>query len=187
VPRDYATRPYAEVHRRERAVDDDGWIAEFLHRAPMACLATVYDGQPFINTNLFVFDEPARAIYMHGAPVGRTRANVESQERVCFSVSEMGRFVPAPRAFNMGVEYAGVTVFGRARLLDDDAEKERALQMLVDKYFPHLRPDEDYGRSTTEERARTSVYRIEIDDWSGKRKVAEPDHPGAFVYPHSAA
>jgi len=125
-------------------------------------------------------------IYMHGAPVGRTRANVETEERVCFSVSEMGRLVPAPRAFNMSVEYAGVTVFGRALLLDDDAEKERALQMLVDKYFPHLLPGEDYGRSTPDERARTSVYRIEIDHWSGKRKVAEPDHPGAFVYLHAA-
>ncbi len=187
MPRDYAARPYAEVRRRERAVDDDGWIAEFLHRAPMACLATVHDGQPFINSNLFVFDEPAHVIYMHGAPVGRTRANVEVEERVCFSVSEMGRLLPAPIAFNMSVEYAGVTVFGRASLIDDDAEKERVLQALVDKYFPHLRPDEHYGPTTPEERARTSVYRIEIDDWSGKRRIAEPDHPGAFEYPHPAA
>ena len=28
--------------------------------------------------------------------------------------------------------------------------------------------------------------RIEIDDWSGKRRIAEPDHPGAFEYPHPA-
>jgi len=26
------------------------------------------------------------------------------------------------------------------------------------------------------------VYRIDIDEWSGKQKVAPSDHPGAFLY-----
>jgi len=77
---------------------------------PFGTLATVYEGQPFINTNLFVFDEAAHVIYMHTANVGRTRANVEAEERVCFSVSEMGRLLPADTALEFSVEYAGVVV-----------------------------------------------------------------------------
>lgn len=180
---DDATGRYAEVRRRDRAVDDDAWIATLLQRAPMGCLATLHDGQPFINMNLFVFDERARVIYMHTAGAGRTRANAEREERVCFSVSEMGRLLPAESAFNMSVEYAGVVVFGRASIVRDGAEQERALQMLVDRYFPHLRPGDDYRPISAEDRARTSVYRIEIDDWSGKRREAEPDFPGAFRWP----
>jgi hypothetical protein len=30
-------------------------------------------------------------------------------------------------------------------------------------------------------------YRITIDKWSGKQKVAPADHPGAFVRPAAAA
>ena len=33
-----------------------------------------------------------------------------------------------------------------------------------------------------EELARTSVYRIEIKSWSGKKKAVEADFPGAFLY-----
>jgi len=33
-----------------------------------------------------------------------------------------------------------------------------------------------------EELARTSVYRIEITSWSGKKKAVEADFPGAFFY-----
>jgi len=184
MPKDYTALPYTQVRRADRAVEDEGWIKTLLHRAPIGSLATVYDGQPFINANLFVYDEPAHAIYMHTARVGRTRANVEQDERVCFSVSEMGRLLPAPEALEFSVEYAGVVVFGRACIIGDAGESKRALQMLLDKYAPHLRPGLDYRPTTDEELARTAVYKIEIEEWSGKKKEVAPDFPGAFYYGH---
>ncbi len=174
--------PFAEVRRRDRAVTDEGWIRALLRRAPFGTLATVRDGQPFVNMNIFVYDETAHAIYLHTARAGRTRANVEMNECVCFSVSEMGRLLPAPTALHFSVEYAGVVVFGRARVVEDEAEAERALQQLLDKYAPHLRPGRDYRPIQPEELAVTSVYRIDIDQWSGKQKVAPADHPGAYLY-----
>jgi len=94
----------------------------------------------------------------------------------------MGRLLPAPPALHFSVEYAGVVVFGRAHIIEDNAEAERALQQLLDKYAPHLRPGRDYRPIQPEELAVTSVYRITIDEWSGKQKVAAADHPGAFLY-----
>ncbi len=176
------TPPRAEVRRRDRAVADEGWIRDLLRRAPFGTLATARDGQPFLNTNLFVYDEAAHALYLHTARAGRTRGNVEAEERVCFGVSEMGRLLPAPEALHFSVEYAGVVVFGRARVLADEAEATRALQQLLDKYAPHLRPGRDYRPIQPEEVAATAVYRIDIDEWSGKQKVAPADHPGAFRY-----
>lgn len=182
MARDYAAQPLNAVRRADRAVEDDGWIVEMLTRCAVGALATVHDGQPFINSNLFVYDPAAHAIYMHTARVGRTRANVQQSERVCFSVSEMGRLLPAEEALEFSVEYAGVAVFGRASIIHDPAEARRALQLLLDKYFPHLKPGQHYRPTTDDELARTSVYRIAIDSWSGKRKAVEPDFPGAFYY-----
>ena len=125
----------------------------------------------------------AHAIYVHTARVGRTPANIEREERVCFSVSEMGRLLPAEHALKFSVEYAGVTVFGRARVLSDAAETRHGLQLLLDKYFPHLRPGRDYRAITDDELARTAVYRIEIEHWSGKAKAERADFSGAFHYP----
>ncbi len=175
-------RPRAEVRRHDRTVTDEGWIRAFLKRAMFGTLATVHDGQPFVNMNIFVYDETANALYLHTARAGRTRGNVEADGRVCFGVGEMGRLLPADTAMHFSVEYAGVVVFGRARVVDDDAEAERALQQLLDKYAPHLRPGRDYRPIQPEELAVTSVFRIDIDEWSGKRKVAPADHPGAFLY-----
>ncbi len=180
--KDYLNMPINMVRRSDRAVEDEDWIREFLHRAPMGTLATVYNGQPFINSNLFVYDEAKNTIYMHTARLGRTRSNVEQEEKVCFSISEMGRLLPADEALEFSVEYGGVVVFGRASLVSDVAEAKIALQMLLDKYAPHLKPDVHYRPTTDAELARTAVYRIMIESWSGKRKQVAADFPGAFFY-----
>jgi nitroimidazol reductase NimA-like FMN-containing flavoprotein (pyridoxamine 5'-phosphate oxidase superfamily) len=179
--KDDARRPLEKIRRGDRAMDD-AWIRTFLQRAPFGSLATARDGQPFIVTRNFAYDEAAHAIYLHGAVGGRTRENVDADGRICFAASEMGRLLPADRAMGFGVEYAGVVVFGRAALVTDDAEARRGLQLLLNKYFPHLRPGDDYTPTTDRDLEVTAVYRIDIESWSGKEARAEADHPGAFFH-----
>lgn len=181
--KDSDTLPINAVRRSDRAVTDEEWIKERLRSAPFGVLATVYNGQPFMNPNIFVYDEADHAIYMHTAWIGRTRSNVEHDGRVCFSVSEMGRLLPADTALEFSVEYSSVVVFGHARIIEDQDEAARALQKLLDKYVPHLRPGKQYRPIQDDELKRTSVYRIDIDSWSGKRKAVRDDFPGAYFWP----
>jgi nitroimidazol reductase NimA-like FMN-containing flavoprotein (pyridoxamine 5'-phosphate oxidase superfamily) len=180
------THLYATVLRRDRAVHDEAWIRQALRVAPFGFLATVNDGVPFINGNLFVFDEEAHCIYMHTARRGRTRTNVSASEStndaVCFMIAEMGRLLPADRAKEFSVEYAGVVVFGRGSIITDPVKSERALQRLLDKYFGHLQPGRDYAGITPVELRQTTTYEIAIDQWSGKRKIAPVEVDGAFSY-----
>jgi nitroimidazol reductase NimA-like FMN-containing flavoprotein (pyridoxamine 5'-phosphate oxidase superfamily)/predicted N-acetyltransferase YhbS len=182
MTKDYGTVSYTHVRRNDRAVQDSKWIKALLRQAAFGTLATNYQDQPFINSNLFVYDEPGNIIYLHTASVGRTRANVEKNERVCFSVSQMGRLLPADVALEFSVEYAGVAVFGYAQIVSDAAEAKHGLQLLLDKYAPHLRPGRDYRPITSGELKRTTVYRIEIHEWSGKKKEVAAEFPGAYYY-----
>jgi nitroimidazol reductase NimA-like FMN-containing flavoprotein (pyridoxamine 5'-phosphate oxidase superfamily) len=181
------SQPFTRIGRQDRAVEDEAWIRALLHRAPWGVLATTFREQPFINSNLFAFDEAAHALYLHTAREGRTRTNIEQNGRVCFSVSEMGRLLPADKALEFSVEYAGVVVFGHATIVNDEAEARHGLQLLLDKYAPHLRPGRDYRPITDDELARTAVYRIHIEEWSGKKKEAAFDFPGAFAYEQRVA
>ena len=181
MPKDYHALPPTQLRRIDRAVADEQWIVDLLRRAPVAVLATVFDGQPFLNTNLFVYDEADHAIYLHTARTGRTRNNVGADERVCLSVYEMGRLLPHHLAMEFSVEYASVNGFGRAGIVEGEAAKH-GLQLLLDKYFPHLQPGRDYQPIIPAELKRTSVYHIQIDSWSGKQKQAAADFPGAFRY-----
>lgn len=174
---------WARVRRRDRAIEDDAWIAAALRDALVGRLATVHDGRPFLNANLFVYDPDRHAIYLHTARRGRTRDNVEAAPPTpaCFEVSEMGRILPADEALEFSVEYAGVVVFGDIVVVDDEVEAERALQALLDKAAPHLRPGRDYRAIQPDELRRTSVFRLDVRSWSGKRKVVGDAFPGAFL------
>ncbi len=182
MPRNFDSLPPHTVTRTDREVTDEAWIKRLLRLAPMGILATQRGGQPFVNSNLFVYDESAHAIYFHTAKVGRTRSNIERDERVCFTVTTMGRLLPASEALEFSVEYSGVVVFGRARVVEDQEEARWFLQRLLDKYAPHLKAGKDYRPPIDEEIKRTTVYHIAIDSWSGKKKEAEPEFPGAYRY-----
>jgi len=158
------------MRRADRAITDDAEIGELLRRADICRIATSLYDQPFISANTFWYD--GERIFFHTATEGRTLTNVEHNPRVCLEVDWVGRWLPATTALAFSVEYTGVVVFGRARLLDDPIEKERALQGLLDKYFPDLKPGVNYRPMTTEELEVTAVFAIDIEAWSAKRKVA---------------
>jgi nitroimidazol reductase NimA-like FMN-containing flavoprotein (pyridoxamine 5'-phosphate oxidase superfamily) len=191
MPRDWSAGAPAAVRRADRAVEDDAWIRATLDAAHFGMLATVADGRPFLNANLFVYDPEAHAIYLHTARVGRTAANVDAAAPAgapaCFGVFRMGRMLPAPEALEFSVEYEGVTAFGTARRVDDPVEAERALQRLLDRYAPHLRPGKNYRGITPEELERTAVWRVDIESWAGKRKAVADDFPGAYTFPMAVA
>ncbi len=181
MPRSYLQQAPNEVRRKDRA-KEDAWIIEFIKIAPFGVFAFSHEGQPFVNSNIFCYDSERHAIYFHTAREGRTRSILEENPKTCFSISEMGRLLPAKEALEMSVEYKGVAAFGSARVVDGQEEAFAALQKLLDKYFTHLTPGKDYRPTTTEEWKRTAVYRMDIEFWSGKQKEAAADFPGAFLY-----
>ena len=173
--------PINQPLRKDRAKDDT-WIRAYLQRVPFGTLATEYEGQPFIKPTLFVYAETENAIYIHGALAGRMRSNIELNPRVSFCIAEMGRLLPADTAMEVGVEYASVVVFGRAEVLTEVDQARHGLQLLLDRYFSHLKPGVDYREIIQEELDITAVYRIRIVSWSGKEDRAREDFPGAFSY-----
>ena len=173
----------SQVRRRDRG-KDEAWVRSFVEAAPFGFLATVDEsGQPFLNSNLFVYDGDRHCIYLHTHRTGRTRDNVSGGDKVAFSAAAMGRLLPAPEALEFSVEYSGVVAFGHGRIVEDEAEARGALQMILDKYAPHLAPGRDYRPTTDDELKRTAVYRIDVETWSGKQKEVEEDFPGAFELP----
>jgi hypothetical protein len=151
--------PINQPLRKDRA-KDDAWIRSYLKRVPFGMIATEFEGQPFLKPTLFVFAEEENAIYIHGALVGRMRTNIEHNPRVSFSVAEMGRLLPADTAMEVGVEYASVVVFGKAEVIADASQAKYGLQLLLDRYFPHLKPGVDYREIIPQELDITSVWAI---------------------------
>jgi nitroimidazol reductase NimA-like FMN-containing flavoprotein (pyridoxamine 5'-phosphate oxidase superfamily) len=163
----------ANEQRIPKHARGDAWTRDFLRQARVGHIATRWDDQPFITPTTFWYDEERHEIVFHSNIVGRIRANIERHERVCFEASECGRFLPSNVALEFSNQYRSVTAFGTARILEDVEEKRRALYGLIAKYFPRMRAGEEFRPITDKELARTSVYAIAVESWSGKENWKE--------------
>src|SRR5690606_9761386 len=128
------------------------------HRGNIARIASRFDTQPFINTTTYFYDQTNQRIIFHSNIAGRIRANIVAYPEVCVEVSEFGKLLPSNIALEFSLQYRSVLVFGKAYLIEDEAEKKKALHQLIEKYFGDMQIDQDYRSATDKELKRTSVY-----------------------------
>ena len=117
--------------------------------------------------------EEKNALYFHGAKVGRLRANIDLNPQVSINVFEMGQLVPDEKAVEFGLDYQSVTIFGTAVELTDKDEILFGLEALMEKFFYMFESGKDYTPIQAEDLIRTGVYKIEIDEWSGKELTSD--------------
>ena len=173
MPRDYTDRSPTAFQRLPEYKRDDEWIRAFLREARVGHIASSRDGQPFLNPSTFWFDEGNHQIIFHSNVAGRVRSNIETNPRVCFEASELGKMLPSNVALEFSLQFRSVIAFGTARLITDPAEARRVLYGLIQKYFPLMTAGQEFREITDRELRSTSVYAIQIEEWSGKENWKE--------------
>jgi nitroimidazol reductase NimA-like FMN-containing flavoprotein (pyridoxamine 5'-phosphate oxidase superfamily) len=64
--------------------------------------------------------------------------NIENNPQICLTLAEMDRLLPAKTAKEFDVEYSSVMAFGEAYVVEDPAEAQRGLDLIMQRYAPHL-------------------------------------------------
>ena len=177
-------KPRTQIRNKDYMVHDEKQIKDLLISSAFGSMASIHNDQPFLIPLLYVYIEEDHAIYFHGAAVGRTRANIEHNPNVCFNVTDFGRVLPAETIFEYSIEYRSATVFGRASRIDSLEERERVLIDLSRKFAPHHEYGVDYPKISADELKATAIFKIDIEEWSGKQNLESPDFPNAFTYPN---
>lgn len=165
IPPSYPITPVNRVKRlHERGRYDHETVHRILDSAMLCHVSYVIDGQPYCTPTLF-WREGTR-LYWHGSSASRMLRNLSDGEAACLTVTHLDSLVMARCGFNHSVDYRSAMCFGRARLVADPEEKERALTMMVDRFFPNrtagLRP------SSRQEIKATAVVWMEIERASAK-------------------
>jgi nitroimidazol reductase NimA-like FMN-containing flavoprotein (pyridoxamine 5'-phosphate oxidase superfamily) len=168
MPRDYTNQKPTAYQRLPEYQRDQEWIRGILREAKVAHIATARDGQPFVTPSTFWFDDDNRQIIFHSNIAGRIRSNIETNPRLCIEVSELGKLLPSNVALEFSLQFRSVVVFGSARLIHDPQEARRVLYNLIKKYFPLMAPGREFREITDKELRSTSVYAVQIEEWSGK-------------------
>jgi nitroimidazol reductase NimA-like FMN-containing flavoprotein (pyridoxamine 5'-phosphate oxidase superfamily) len=151
---------FRDIRRSERALGESE-AREILARAEYGVLATVgADGWPYAVAVNHVLS--GDALYLHSALEGHKLDNIAHDERVSLCAVASAEVLPA----KLSTLYESAVVFGRASVVTDPAERERALHLLAERFCGGLTPEAASAIATSG--ARAAVVRIRIERVTGK-------------------
>lgn len=142
-------------------------MEQILKRAEVGRLGLITDEGPYVVPLNFVYDDGC--LYFHTGLEGRKLEAIEKNPGVCFEVDEQLEIVINEQGCLSTAYYRSVIAWGTAHLLDDTAEKMKALELLLAKYagdHPYETPP-DYAL------AIVTVCEIPIDKMTGKANLPD--------------
>lgn len=171
---------------RERARYDRETVHQILDASLICHLGYVSAGRPVVLPTTHA--RLGETLYLHGStgsgPLLAARA-APSGLPVCVTVTLVDGLVLARAAMHHSVNFRSVVVLGDARVVDDVAEKLRALAGLLD----HLAPGRaaDCRPPNPRELAATGVLALDLVEVSAKVRTGGPaDDPEDCALPHWA-
>jgi len=171
---------------RERAHYDRKAVHAILDEALICHLGYLGAGGPVVlpTTHARLGD----TLYLHGSTGGGPMLAAKAAPSglpVCVTVTLVDGLVLARAAMHHSVNFRSVVVLGAARVVDDPAEKLRALSCLLD----HIRPGRaaDCRIPNARELAATGVLSVDLVEVSAKVRTGAPvDDPEDAMLPHWA-
>ncbi len=156
----------------ERARSDRAALLAVLDEALVCHLGVLKAGHPVVLPIVFGVDpdgpDDGGTLYLHGSVAAGALAAAPDQD-VCVTVTHVDGLVLARSAFHHSMNYRSAVVIGRARIVEDEAEKRHALDRVVDQVVP--------GRAATlrahtrKELGATAVIALPLREASVKQRT----------------
>ncbi len=159
-------------HRRlpKRGSFEVDVINAVLDEALMCHVGFAVDGRPSVIPTIHARVDDQ--LYLHGAAANHMLRSLAGGIEACVTVTIVDGLVLARSAFHHSMDYRSVMIFGRAKGVDDQDEKRRAMHALVDHVVPGRNAD---ARPPSDSELRsTLVMRLPITEASAKIRTGGP-------------
>ncbi len=130
----------------------------------------VAGGHPFVIPT--AYGRKGDVLYIHGARASRMQKALAAGADVCVTVTLVDGLVLARSAFHHSINYRSVVVFGRARAVESEEEKNAALEAFTEHVMPGRWADVRWP--TAQELAATAVLAIQLSEASAKVRTGPP-------------
>lgn len=151
--------------RRFRQLLSDAACEEILTRGTSGVLAVSGDGNyPYAVPLNYLYDD--KKIYFHGALSGHKIDAIARNDKVSFCVVDLEQNVSA----EFTTYFRSVIAFGRAHLVEDEAEKRLTAQKLADKFSPEESTEHRDAEIEHSWKAM-GIIRIDIEHMTGKEAI----------------
>jgi hypothetical protein len=148
---------------------DSAWALEVMRKAPYITVSFIdADGKAY-GLPLSLASDDNEHWYFHGALEGKKLDAIKAHPEVCLSAVTKCAPTIGPKDGSFTLQYKSAIAFGKAELVEDDAEKIHALRIICERFLPqHM---DAFEASIQRSLSRTAVIRITLSaPPTGKRK-----------------
>jgi len=149
------------MRRKEKEITDKKEIKAIIRKSLICRMGLADDGVPYIVPLCFGYRD--NTLYFHSAKEGRKIEILKRNSRVCFEFDTDTQIHDGDTACGWGMNYRSVIGYGTAYLIDDPAEKRKALDIIMRQYGD--------GEFTYSDKIleKTLVIKVEISSMTGKK------------------
>lgn len=154
---------FRQMRRSKQALSQEE-CDQVLLRGTSGVLAVSGDGgYPYAVPLSYAYAEGK--LYFHCAKKGHKLDAILKEEKACFCVIDLDDIVPE----RYTTYFRSVIAFGRARILEQEQERRRAIELFAEKYAP----GDERGRQQEIERefGRLCMVELAIEHLSGKEAI----------------
>jgi len=160
-------------------VADRDRLLRLLGDALVAHVGVNLGDHPVVLPTAFAVDpagpDDGGTLYVHGSVAAGWLRRAPGAT-VCVTVTELDGLVAGRSAFHHSMNYRSAVVIGAARLVEDETERQHALDLIVDHMIPGR--SADLRPSTRKELAATAVVAVPLREASMKERAGGPgDEP----------
>lgn len=154
----------------KRGTYDRETIYAILDEAFICHVGFTVDGQPYVIPTGFarIGDD----LYIHGSSASRMLRSIAEGIDVCVTVTLIDGVVLARSAFHHSMNYRSVVVLGKAEMVENADEKNKALEAFTEHIIPGRWADVRWP--TELELKATTVLRLPIKEASAKVRTGGP-------------
>ena len=127
--------PHGAMRRHTREITDRQDIDAILDAGRVMRIALAAGDVPFLVPVFYAYD--GRALYFHSAPAGSKVDIMKRNPLVCFEVSLDHGIIEDESICDFEAKHRTVIGLGRTAFVDDEAEKTRALDLIVARSEEH--------------------------------------------------
>ncbi len=139
-------------------------IFSILDKEFICQIGFVHKDHPVVIPTIYGRNE--NNLYFHGANVSRMLQSMEAGVSISINVTRTNALVLARSAFHHSLNYESVTLFGKAYLVEDAAEKNEALRIISDQVLDDRW--QEVRKPNAKELNVTKVLKFRIEEGSAK-------------------
>lgn len=154
----------------KRGSFDRETIYKILDEAFICHIGFSVDGQTFVIPT--AYGRKGDTLYVHGSAASRMMREMSKGIDVCVTVTLVDGLVLARSAFHHSINYRSVVIFGKAEIVESEAEKNDALFAFTEHLIPNRWAE--IREPNSKELKGTTVLKLKINEASAKMRTGNP-------------